>query len=43
MDKDLFEQVGEMKVEFLGNGYHVAPANQDESADCGSCGGGCGN
>ena len=43
MDKDLFEQVGEMKVEFLGNGYYVAPAAQGESADCGSCGGGCGH
>lgn len=40
MDKDLFDQVGEMKVEFLGNGYYVAPASQ-EQADCSSCGGGC--
>ncbi len=43
MDKDLFEQVGEMKVEFLGNGYYVAPVSQGESADCNSCGGGCGH
>jgi len=42
MDKDLFDQVGEMKVEFLGNGYYVAPANQEQS-DCSSCGGGCGH
>jgi len=43
MDKDLFDQVGEMKVEFLGNGYYVAPASQGEAADCSSCGGGCGH
>jgi Fe-S cluster assembly iron-binding protein IscA len=40
MDKDLFDQVGEMKVEFLGNGYQVIPVNQPESS-CGSCSG-CG-
>ncbi|WP_092590138.1 hypothetical protein [Acidaminobacter hydrogenoformans] len=38
MEKDLFETFGDIKVEFVGNGYHVAPANQDES-DCSSCSG----
>lgn len=38
MDKDLFDQVGEMKVEFLGNGYYVAPVNQ-APVDCGGCAG----
>lgn len=42
MDKDLYDQVGEMKVEFVGNGYYVAPTNQTESG-CSSCGGGCSN
>lgn len=40
MDKDLFDQVGEMKVEFLGNGYYVAPVNQGP-VDCGGCAAGC--
>ncbi len=40
MDKDLYEQVGDMKVEYLGNGYYVAPVEQSPS-DCSSCGGGC--
>jgi len=42
MDKDLYDQIGEMKVEFVGNGYYVAPANQTESG-CSSCGSGCSN
>lgn len=41
MDQDLYNQVGEMKIEFLGNGYHVIPVNQPEAA-CGSCSG-CGS
>ena len=41
MDKDLHDQMGDIKVEFMGNGYMVAPVNQGESA-CGSCGGSCG-
>jgi len=36
MEKDLYEQFGEMKVEYMNNGYFVAPTNQQE-ADCGSC------
>lgn len=42
MDKDVFEQMGDVKVEFQGSGYHVAPVNQVESG-CSSCGGGCGH
>ena len=42
MDQSVFEQMGDVKVEFQGNGYHVAPMAQAESA-CGSCGGGCGH
>lgn len=41
MDKDLYDQVGEMKVEFLNDGYLIAPVNQEEST-CGSCSG-CGS
>jgi iron-sulfur cluster insertion protein len=40
MDKDVYEQMGEVKVEFVGNGYHVASVNEVESG-CSSCGGGC--
>lgn len=40
MTQELFDQFGEIKVEFMENGYYVAPVNQQESA-CGSCGGGC--
>jgi Fe-S cluster assembly iron-binding protein IscA len=40
MDKDVYEQMGEIKVEFVGNGYYVAPINQVESG-CSGCGGGC--
>jgi len=36
----LIEQFGEIKVEYMENGYYVAPVNQPEST-CGSCGGGC--
>lgn len=41
MDTDLFNQFGDIKVEFRETGYYVAPINQVEST-CGSCGGGCG-
>lgn len=40
MDKDVYEQMGEVKVEFVGNGYHVSSVNEVESS-CSSCGGGC--
>ena len=40
MDKDLFDQLGEINVEFVGNGYYVSPINQVESG-CSGCGGGC--
>lgn len=36
MEKDLYEQFGEMRVEYMNNGYFVGPSNQEES-DCGSC------
>ncbi|WP_430883862.1 hypothetical protein [Fusibacter sp. JL216-2] len=41
MDKDLHAQMGDIKVEFMGNGYMVVPVNQGAS-DCSSCGGSCG-
>lgn len=40
MDKDVHEQMGDVKVEYVGNGYYVSPVNQVESG-CSSCGGGC--
>jgi hypothetical protein len=40
MDKELYDTMGEIKVEFMGNGYMVAPVNQSQS-DCSSCGGSC--
>lgn len=40
MDQGLFEQLGEVKVEYVGNGYFVSPVNQVESG-CSGCGGGC--
>lgn len=41
MEKELYDKMGEIKVEFMGEGYLVAPVVQAESA-CGSCGGSCG-
>lgn len=41
MDRELFETMGDIKVEFMGSGYLVAPAFQEESS-CGSGCGGCG-
>lgn len=38
MESELYDTFGDIKVEFVGNGYHVAPANQSES-ECGSCSG----
>ncbi len=40
MDKGLYEELGEINVEFVGNGYFVSPVNQVESG-CSGCGGGC--
>ena len=40
MDKEVYDTMGEIKVEFVGNGFYVAPVNQVESG-CSSCGGGC--
>lgn len=36
MEKDLHESMGDVKVEFVGNGYFVAPVDQAPS-DCSSC------
>lgn len=41
MDKDIYEAAGEIRVEWMGNGYMVIPVNQPESA-CSSCSGSCG-
>ncbi|SCZ78631.1 hypothetical protein [Acidaminobacter hydrogenoformans] len=41
MDKELFENLGDIKVEFVGNGYLVQPVEQAEGG-CGSCSG-CGH
>ncbi len=41
MEAYIHEQFGDFKVEYLGGGYLVAPAEQ-EPADCSSCGGTCG-
>ena len=41
MDKALFETLGDIRVEFVGNGYLVQPVEQGESG-CGSCSG-CGH
>lgn len=40
MENMIFEQFGDFKVEFLGGGYLVVP-NEQEPADCSSCGGSC--
>ncbi len=43
MDKDAYDEFGDMKIEFMNGGYMVKPADFDESASgCGSCGGSCG-
>ena len=42
IDKELFENLGDIKVEFVGNGYLVQPVEMGESG-CGGCGGGCGH
>lgn len=38
MDKDLYTQYGDIKVEAMGGGFMVAPASAPEM-DCGSCSG----
>ncbi len=40
MDKSLHDQMGDIKIEFMGNGYLVVPVNQAD-IDCGSCASGC--
>ncbi|SHI02829.1 hypothetical protein [Clostridium grantii] len=40
MEKEVFENHGDIKIEFMGTGFKVAPTNQSEDA-CGSCGGSC--
>jgi hypothetical protein len=42
MEEFVYDQFGDFKVEFMGGGYHVAPADQEES-DCDSCSGSCGH
>lgn len=41
MDQDVFDQFGDIKVEFVNGGYMVKPVNQADSG-CSSCGGSCG-
>lgn len=41
VDKKLYEEYGEMLVEWVGNGYSVKPVTPIESG-CGSCSGSCG-
>lgn len=36
MEKDLYDSMGEIKVEFQGNGYYVAPVVTSGS-NCSSC------
>jgi hypothetical protein len=36
MESELYDSFGDIKVEFVGNGYHVAPVDQAPS-DCSSC------
>lgn len=38
MEKDVFDNYGEIKINFQNGGYLVAPVDQEESA-CGSCSG----
>ena len=40
MDREVYEQFGDIIVEFTGGGYLVKPVNQPESA-CSSCSGSC--
>ena len=41
LEKEVFEENGEISVEWVGNGYSVRPVNQAASG-CGSCAGSCG-
>ena len=41
IDKELFSELGDIRIEFVGNGYLVEPVDQVESG-CGSCSG-CGH
>lgn len=46
IDKELFSNVGDIKIEFVGNGYRVEPVVPVEKAEsgCGGCSGcGCGH
>lgn len=36
MDEELYEEVGDMIIEYIGNGFFVEPLNKKESK-CGSC------
>ncbi|MDO4799998.1 MAG: hypothetical protein Q4A52_05720 [Bacillota bacterium] len=36
VDKEMFDNIGEIKVEWVGSGYAVQPVNAQPSA-CGSC------
>jgi hypothetical protein len=38
MDAELYEEVGDMIIEFIGNGFFVEPV-QKKASKCGSCGG----
>lgn len=38
MAKDLFDQMGEITVEYKVNGYSVVPSSQEPS-DCSACSG----
>jgi Fe-S cluster assembly iron-binding protein IscA len=40
IDKELFSDLGDIKIEFVGNGYLVEPVDKVEKAGSG-CGGGC--
>lgn len=40
MEKTVYDQFGDFKVEYQGGGYIVTPVNQ-EPGGCGSCSGSC--
>ncbi|GAA0181171.1 hypothetical protein SH2C18_37400 [Clostridium sediminicola] len=41
MEDDLFNNFGDIKIEFMGTGFKVAPINQADNGGCDSCGGSC--
>ncbi len=41
MEDDLFNNFGDIKIEFMGTGFKVSPSKEENNGGCDSCGGSC--